>query len=487
MSDISRYTGAIPPLSTIKDADTRRVLEAIVNGWRTRNGELKPDSDERFITKGELRKLVSDVNRGYFAEGGDGYDLVNSQNVPTSVQKYVQQFLQATTDDILNNKLWVKLGERIPLLDIPGIFTKVDQTEIVVQKEINQRISADEAIVESVTALGARVGVNEAGLLSETSIRVNSDNALVDAVNTIWAAVGNNAGIVQGGSQVTANTAGAIATNWNQVQAQVKDPYTGAYLSTATVRDQAFAEVDRVKGRLTAERTIKVDVNGYVAGIGVIATSDMNTGATSSAVIVRADKFAVGSASTGDKVPFKVYTTNTVAPDGVTVITPGVYIDTAVIGDGTIGRAKIGVAEIDTLRIAGEAVFVTRYGEQIVAGVDLSGAYTGDICSVSFTITGLPTGNTAKVGVVAVIQAYPSNSTVTNLQTAIFANGSILTAIGNTYDSSGISIANAGYFEVGNGTHTASVRVRCDANPGGSPAKANNSFFTKILVLPAKR
>lgn len=389
MSDVSRYTGSIPPLSTIKDQDTRRALEALVNGWRVRNGELKPDSDEKFITKGELKKLVEDVNRGYFNKGGEGYDLLPSTG---NVVEQVRQLLQATTDDILNNQLWVKLGERIPLIDIPSIFLRVDNVETVVRRETQARIDGDSAIVQSVEQLGVRVGDNESGLENEIDLRVNSDNALALAVNTVWAVVGNNAGLVQGGEQISANQVGAVATKWNQVQATIRDPITGQYVGTAAVRDEAKAETDKIKGRLTAERTIKVDANGHVAGIGVIATADMNTGATTSSIIMRADKFAIGGVYPSIAVPFKVYTTSTLAPDGVTVIPPGVYMDTAMIGNATIGTAQIGVASVDTLRVAGNAITANRFASGSGGSVTAGGSTYA--CAASVT---MPSGSSGVV------------------------------------------------------------------------------------------
>lgn len=372
MSEVSRVTSGIPPLSTIKDPDTRRALEAIVQGWRIRNGDLKPQGDERFITKGELKSLVITVNNGYFSPGGEGHALLNSGAVPQPVADYVSRVVESTTADILNSKIWVKLGEKVPILQLPDLFTRVGAAEVAIQDEVTSRQTADEAIVRSVNALGVRVDSNEAGLVNEANLRTNSDNALATAVNTLWAVVGDSSALVQSGASGVTNRVGAVAEQWSQTQAAIKDPVTGQYVGTAAVRDEAKAEANRIKNRLTAERTIKVDVNGYVAGIGVIAEQDMTTGATSSAVIVRADKFAVGSASTGSAVPFKVYTTQVVAPDGVTVIQPGVYIDEAFVGSGTIGSAKIGYAAIDTLKLAGGSVTTMSYQEggsgSIVAG-----------------------------------------------------------------------------------------------------------------------
>jgi hypothetical protein len=418
MSEVSKYTGSIPPLHTIKDNDTRRVLEAIVNGWRTRNGETKPDSDERFITKGELEKLVQDVNSGYFAPGGAGYDLITNppDGVTTGVQKYVNDLLNQTTLDILNNRLWTVLGQRIPIIDIPNLFTRVGTTETIVRNEIEERKTADTAIVTQVDAIGARVGTTEAGILTEQTVRTNSDNALASAINTIWGAVGSASALVQGGSEVVVNSNAGSAVNWNQVQSAIRDPLTGEVINTAAVRQESKTFADKVTSRLSAEYTVKLETGGWVSGFGLISDTNLNSGATSSAFIIRADKFAIGSPSFGGastaKVPFKVYTTPTVAPDGKTTIPVGVYMDTAFIGDGTIGTAKIGQAQIDTLRLAGESVTITR---SLGAGSDAAPYYwTQEETIISYQDVTVPNLGTFVEG--GVTKYYKQKFAVTGLQ-----------------------------------------------------------------------
>jgi uncharacterized protein YjbI with pentapeptide repeats len=83
-------------------------------------------------------------------------------------------------------------------------------------------------------------------------------------------------------------------------------------------------------GGLRAQYSVKLDVNGYVAGFGLY-----NEGAGASGFIVRADKFVVGSAGS-NVVPFEVVS-------GIT------YIKNAVIQDGTITAAKIATLNADKI------------------------------------------------------------------------------------------------------------------------------------------
>ena len=97
---------------------------------------------------------------------------------------------------------------------------------------------------------------------------------------------------------------------------------------SATVQQQFEAIYGA--GGLRAQYSVKLDVNGYVAGFGLY-----NEGAGASGFIVRADKFVVGSAG-NNRTPF-------VIDGGVT------YIDAAVIKDGTITSAKIGTLNADKI------------------------------------------------------------------------------------------------------------------------------------------
>jgi len=97
---------------------------------------------------------------------------------------------------------------------------------------------------------------------------------------------------------------------------------------SATVQQQF--ETIYGAGGLRAQYSVKLDVNGYVAGFGLY-----NEGAGASGFIVRADKFVVGSAGS-NRTPF-------VVDGGVT------YIDAAVIKDSTITAAKIATLNADKI------------------------------------------------------------------------------------------------------------------------------------------
>lgn len=359
------YTPAIPPLSSIKDEGTRRVLEALISGWRVRNGEAQPESDERFVRKGELQKLSEQATVKYFSTAAGAQALGSAIAGNNALGEYIRNTIDDLERSVVTSQLWRRLGERLNLIDPPQIFTRIGNVETILRREVTRLETADEAILGVVDTLGTRVGDNEAGLLGEVDLRTNSDNALASAINTIWATVGNATGLVQEGTTISTNAGSVEATNWTQVQAAIKDPVTNQLLSTAAVRDEARAVADDITGVLTAERTLKVDVNGYVAGIGIIANADRTSGPISSSIVMRADQFAIGAPSDtlntpayvpGGTVPFIVRTTPTTL-NGKQV-PAGVYIRDAIIQNGSIGTAQIGVAQVDTLILAGNAVTV---------------------------------------------------------------------------------------------------------------------------------
>lgn len=70
MSDVP----AIPPLTTIEDVPTQRVLKPLVDGWNTRNGE----SDKGFVTVGAVREAAS------MRRAGSGGSVAGGQAVKHS-------------------------------------------------------------------------------------------------------------------------------------------------------------------------------------------------------------------------------------------------------------------------------------------------------------------------------------------------------------------------------------------------------------------
>ncbi len=94
---------------------------------------------------------------------------------------------------------------------------------------------------------------------------------------------------------------------------------------TTALVQQSLNSINGIK----AQYTVKTDVNGYVAGIGLI-----NEGSGKSLFIIRADQFAIAApASVGNeaKYAFNYQAGPVTLPNG-TVVPAGLYLDSANIG-----------------------------------------------------------------------------------------------------------------------------------------------------------
>ena len=214
-------------------------------------------------------------------------------------------------------------------------------------------------------------------------------------------------------------------------------------------------------GKLEAQYTVKIDLNGYVSGFGLAST--LNNAVPQSDFMVRADSFAIASPS-GPGIPpaepFFVQTTPTEI-DGQPVPV-GVYIKDAFIQNGTINSAKIGVAAIDTANIADLAVIEAKIGDAAVttakienanittALIDTAAITTAKIRDAAITTAKIGTAQiqTANIQDGAITDAKIKNATIGNAE---IANGSITNAkIANaTIEHAKINTVNASRITTG--------------------------------------
>ena len=133
-------------------------------------------------------------------------------------------------------------------------------------------------------------------------------------------------------------------------------------VSTALVEDSKKS----IDG-LSAQTTLKLDVNGYVSGMG-----QYNNGTTSQ-FAVRADNFYIANPSSKTaSVPFQVNTSTTTV-NGVSV-PAGTYIKDAYISNGSISNAKIGNAAITTAKIGNLAVDTAQIATGAIENAKIANA-----------------------------------------------------------------------------------------------------------------
>ncbi len=289
---------SIPPLSAISDPAARAVLQALVNGWQVRNGDVG-DGDERFLTLRDLKDGLTQVTRGGKGGGlqGGGDDLGGE----------VAKVLRGLADSISQSRLWKLLGERIERIEMPEWFRGRFGAEIRTE-QIRQE-TASSALARQITTAVTNINGNIAIAREELSAASDLAGATAAAVTTL---------------QTTVN-------------------------STTVTAQQALTLAQTVNGEVAGTWSVKFDANGYVTGVGL--GLDGADGTYFSSFMVRADRFVIGTPSAPnvpDYMPFIVQSTSTVV-NGVPV-PPGVYIDAAFIKNATI----------DTLKIAGESILIVR-------------------------------------------------------------------------------------------------------------------------------
>lgn len=253
----------------------------------------------------------------------------------------------------------------------------VGKNTAAIEREEQARADAVSAVTTQLTTFIAQTANSIAGLVNDITAKTNNDNALVQAINTMWARVGLNTPLIQNGAQIVVNDIGSALTKFEQLQTVTTDPATGLVAKSAALRQDLELASSLITG-LNAKWGIKLDLNGYVTGVALNASKG-NDGNTTSSFNVLADTFAVGAPGRPNSVPFAIDTlTGLVAIRGDLVVRRSITADalavntitanSAVIGNAAIGsaqiqnaaigRAHIGDASVDTLTLAGNAVTV---------------------------------------------------------------------------------------------------------------------------------
>jgi hypothetical protein len=200
------------------------------------------------------------------------------------------------------------------------------------------------------TETKANAAATSAQLSSESTTRANADSALSSTVSTLSSTVGSNTSAISTESTARANADSALSSTVTSLSSTVGG-------NTSSISTQ----VTTTNG-LKAQYTVKLDVNGAVAGFGLASTTSA-AGNITSEFIVNADRFAImrgGSNATAA-------TLNGVA------VPAGVYMADAFIKNGSIANAKIGNAAIDNAKIANLSAAKINTGTLNASLVTISG------------------------------------------------------------------------------------------------------------------
>lgn len=306
--DVSDITDVI--LEEIKDSDTfKDLIENAVDS----NEKIAGIADHIKQTNDELEQQAKDIAKNAQDVGKIQTSVNELSSTVGNVSSSLSQLEQtvATAD--------TALGQRIDNISVSmdGMTGGVKNSAIAI-------IQANLAQVATRKTLSASVAGNSAQLDRIDEVIVNEKEATARSLLSLQTDVNGNKASINSLNQTFSDYQQATATQINGITATIN-----GHTSAITTNAQAIANVN---GDLKAMYSIKVGLssNGqyYAAGMG-IGVENTPSGMQSQ-VIFLADRFAVThQAGATVTLPFVIQNGQTIIRD-------------TVIGDGTIGNAKIG-------------------------------------------------------------------------------------------------------------------------------------------------
>ena len=243
-------------------------------------------------------------------------------------------------------------------------------------KTLKQRLVAKHTVAKEVKAL--RNIIVQARYQTSESIKVSNVKLERGTVATDWTpAPEDNDGLqeVRGTVQVVQTTLAKATGDIKSLGERITTAQSTADGNKATVQ----AHTRSING-LEAQYTVKVDVNGKVAGYG-LATTPKN-GTPESKFIVNADRFGVGATGKADVFPFTVDTRqNRVGVNGELVVNGKAIVDRLNAGD--IHGDKITANTLNANRLTAGSVTAREMAANAVTADKLkAGSITSDKLAV---------------------------------------------------------------------------------------------------------
>ncbi len=297
----------IPPLSSIADPNTRLVLQAIIDQLNVRNGYVGT-GEHKFLTSADLQEAVTGKTYG----AGGSSSSPQLRTVRSSINNFIEKTIQSLTDQLQQSYLWKKLEERLQWIETPAWFA----------------------------------GKFGAAIQTETIARESATSALASQITTAVTNINGNLALAQQEITATSNLASATATSVTQLQVQVGE--------TTGIAQEALSISTDVDNQLRGSWSVKFQTGPsgfqYITGVGLGITNE--TGAPSSAFIVKADTFAIGGPSIYANgvlqpsiVPFQVKTSAWTDTEG-TVHPAGVYMKDVMITNANVNNLTVDFADV---------------------------------------------------------------------------------------------------------------------------------------------
>lgn len=272
----------------------------------------------------------------------------------------------------------------------------IQELEDGIATESQLRYEGQEAIATQVLSIKASTETAVAGILQDYSTIAGTNEAITTALNTYSAQVDGTIATILTDYVSYANLDYALVSKSDELLAIVNDN-----IAKLNITNEISAGLSSIK----ALSTVSVDLNGVVAGYGLI--SELENGIVKSAFGVNADTFYIGKPTDAVK-PFVV----TGVPKNIDGIDfpAGTWINSAIIANATIGTAHIKDAAITNAKIG---------------SLDASKITTGTLDAARITVgpsTNFAGGYDPKVAKDSADAAYNLANTANN--TASYANNS---------------------------------------------------------------
>ncbi len=253
---------------------------------------------------------------------------IRESSLTTTLKTRIDEIDNVAQDllDEINNRSTSDNAFSTLLADAVSDLAAVDT---LVANEIVARTSGDSAIVTQVDAIAAVSGDNAAAIVTESLVRASADETIALGVTVLSASHDNTAASLVSEISTRASEDSAIASS------------VTALSSTVGSNTSAIEVSQTVTDGLIAEYAVRLDVNGYVVGYGILNNGDEKStsvgGSARSAFIINADSFALmkpAGADGQEEIPFIIDVVN-----GVTKIALNAP---TMIPDATIVNAMIG-------------------------------------------------------------------------------------------------------------------------------------------------
>lgn len=343
---------------------------------------------------------------------------VLAQSLKTEIAK-----ITLNAEDLKQEILNRTLGDGAVTTLLMEVQDEVSGSFALLNQEVLLRVEGQNAIASTLQTLGVANANNAAAIFTEQQTRVSADSALSQQVTLLVAATDGFAAAIQNEEYARTTADSALAGQISTAQSTLGNNIASVQTSLTTNINQVDGKVSGIGALYTA----KVDVNGLVGGFGVY-----NDGTFVEAGF-DVDRFWVGRTGPDRVKPF--------------------IIENDVV---YMNKARIKNADIDTLKIAGNAVTVS----EALGSNDPLTLSVGQ----ALTITAATSRNHAEAGVAALIASFNiDNNNGTNAEVSCHVYYDALYSGMNTYTAITIkSFSQASGSSVGRisfpaGAHTLSV------------------------------